>query len=228
MDLNVVLPFLSSTLSFVFAAMVFDQWLRRRQPYQLVWSLGLLWYGISAGTEFLGSAFGWNEPLYRAWYLFGAFGVASYLGMGTIYLLNRTRFGRHIYAVGGNAEASRRAGIDVDRVKIACFALCSFMAVVGGIVLASRLRSVDTNTGGGQALLYPIAAAVIGGTSLFGGRGSAYSAMLGILVLQSIQSGLNVIGVGSPVRFMITGAVLLLAVAIDSVARRARSSSGRG
>ena len=93
MDLNVVLPFLSSTLSFVFAAMVFDQWLRRRQPYQLVWSLGLLWYGISAGTEFLGSAFGWNEPLYRAWYLFGAFGVASYLGMGTIYLLNRTRFG---------------------------------------------------------------------------------------------------------------------------------------
>ena len=93
MDLNVVLPFLSSTLSFVFAAMVFDQWLRRRQPYQLVWSLGLLWYGISAGTEFLGSAFGWNEPLYRAWYLFGAFAVASYLGMGTIYLLNRTRFG---------------------------------------------------------------------------------------------------------------------------------------
>ena len=98
MNLNVILPFLSSALSFVFAAMVFDQWLRRRQPYQLVWSFGLLWYGISAGTEFLGSAMGWSEPLYRAWYLFGAFGVASYLGMGTIYLLNRTRFGYFVAA----------------------------------------------------------------------------------------------------------------------------------
>jgi hypothetical protein len=92
-DFNVVLPFLSSALSFVFAAFVGDQWLRRRQPYQLVWTIGLLWYGISAGTEFLGSAFGWNEPLYRAWYLIGAFGVAAYLGLGTVYLLNRTRFG---------------------------------------------------------------------------------------------------------------------------------------
>ena len=93
MNLNVVLPFLSSVLSFVFAAMVGDQWLRRRQPYQLVWTVGLLWYGISAGTEFIGGAFGWNESLYRTWYLVGAFGVASYLGLGTVYLLNRTRFG---------------------------------------------------------------------------------------------------------------------------------------
>ncbi len=92
-DPNVVLPFLSSALSFVFAAMVADQWWRRRQPYQLVWTVGLLWYGISAGTEFLGGAFGWNEPLYRTWYLVGAFGVAAYLGLGTVYLLNRTRFG---------------------------------------------------------------------------------------------------------------------------------------
>ncbi|HEX7189816.1 MAG TPA: hypothetical protein VF423_16515 [Actinomycetes bacterium] len=93
MDLNVALPFLSSVLSFAFAVLVADQWLRRRQPYQLVWTVGLLWYGISAGTEFVGSAFGWNEALYRAWYLFGAFGVAAYLGLGTVYLLNRTRFG---------------------------------------------------------------------------------------------------------------------------------------
>ena len=92
-DLNVVLPFLSSALSFAFAILVADQWVRRRQPYQLVWTIGLLWYGISAGTEFLGSAFGWNEPLYRVWYLVGAFGVAAYLGLGTVYLLNRTRFG---------------------------------------------------------------------------------------------------------------------------------------
>ena len=92
-DFNVILPLASSLLSFVFAAMVFDQWLRRRQPFQLVWTIGLLWYGISAGTEFVGSAFGWSEPLYRAWYLIGAFGVAAYLGLGTVYLLNRTRFG---------------------------------------------------------------------------------------------------------------------------------------
>ena len=98
MDLNVVLPFLSSVLSFAFAALVADQWLRRRQPYQLVWTIGLLWYGISAGTEFLGSAFGWNEPLYRTWYLVGAFGVAAYLGLGTVYLLNRTRFGYFVAA----------------------------------------------------------------------------------------------------------------------------------
>ncbi len=93
MDPNVLLPFGSSALSFAFAALVADQWWRRRQPYQLVWTIGLLWYGISAGTEFLGSAFGWSEPLYRAWYLIGAFGVAAYLGLGTVFLLNRTRFG---------------------------------------------------------------------------------------------------------------------------------------
>jgi len=103
-DLNVILPFASSALSFVFAALVFDQWLRRRQPFQLVWSVGLLWYGISAGTEFIGGAVGWSEPVYRAWYLFGAFGVASYLGLGTVYLLNRTRFGYFVaasFAVAG-------------------------------------------------------------------------------------------------------------------------------
>jgi hypothetical protein len=92
-DPNVVLPFASSFLSLVFAVMVADQWLRRRQPYQLIWAIGLLWYGISAGTEFVGGAFGWNETLYRTWYLIGAFGVASYLGLGTVYLLRSTRFG---------------------------------------------------------------------------------------------------------------------------------------
>jgi D-xylose transport system permease protein len=143
------------------------------------------------------------------------------------YVLNRTRFGRHIYAVGGNAEASRRAGIDVDRVKIACFAICSFMAVLGGIVLASRLRSVDTNTGGGQALLYPIAAAVIGGTSLFGGRGTMKAAILGALVMLSIDNGLGLLGLSSGTKFVLTGGVLLLAVTVDSVSRRGRAQSGR-
>ena len=143
------------------------------------------------------------------------------------YMLNRTRFGRHIYAVGGNAEAARRAGINVDNVRIACFALCSLLAVIGGIILASRLRSVDTNTGGGQALLYPIAAAVIGGTSLFGGRGTMKAAILGALVMLSIDNGLGLLGLSSGTKFVLTGGVLLLAVTVDSISRRGRAQSGR-
>jgi D-xylose transport system permease protein len=143
------------------------------------------------------------------------------------YVLNRTRFGRHIYAVGGNAEAARRAGINTDNVRIACFAFCSMMAVIGGIILASRLRSVDTNTGGGQALLYPIAAAVIGGTSLFGGRGTMKAAILGALVMLSIDNGLGLLGLSSGTKFVLTGGVLLLAVTVDSISRRGRASSGR-
>jgi hypothetical protein len=93
MDLNVALPFASSILSFVFAAFLVDQWRARRRPYQLIWAIGMLWYALSAGTEFLGGAFGWSEPLYRAWYLIGAVWVAGWLGLGTVYLLGRTRFG---------------------------------------------------------------------------------------------------------------------------------------
>jgi D-xylose transport system permease protein len=143
------------------------------------------------------------------------------------FVLGRTRFGRHIYAVGGNTEGARRAGINVDRIKIACFAICSFMAALGGIVLASRLRSVDTNSGGGQVLLYSIAAAVIGGTSLFGGRGHVKSALLGALVMISIDNGLGLLGLSSGTKFVVTGGVLLLAVTVDSVSRRAQASSGR-
>jgi len=143
------------------------------------------------------------------------------------FVLNRTRFGRHVYAVGGNAEAARRAGINVDNVRIACFAFCSLLAVMGGIILASRLRSVDTNTGGGQALLYPIAAAVIGGTSLFGGRGTMKAAILGALVMLSIDNGLGLLGLSSGTKFVLTGGVLLLAVTVDSVSRRGRAQSGR-
>jgi len=143
------------------------------------------------------------------------------------FVLNRTRFGRHVYAVGGNQEGARRAGIDVDRVKIACFAIVSVMAVLGGIILASRLRSVDTNTGGGQALLYPIAAAVIGGTSLFGGRGTMKAALLGAIVMISIDNGLGLLGLSSGPKFVVTGGVLLLAVTVDSISRRGRAQSGR-
>ena len=142
--------------------------------------------------------------------------------------LRRTTWGRHVVAVGGNEEAARRSGIKVNRVYCSVYALCSTFAALGGLLAAAQLTSVSQSSGTTDTNLTAIAAAVIGGTSLFGGRGSAYAALLGILVLQAIQSGLNIVGVDSSVRFMVTGAVLLLAVAIDSVSRRARSSSGRG
>ena len=143
------------------------------------------------------------------------------------YVLNRTKFGRHVYAVGGSQEAARRAGINVDRVKIACFMIASSMAALGGIVLASRLRSVDTNAGSGSILLYSIAAAVIGGTSLFGGRGNIRSAILGAVVIMSIDNGLGLLGLSSGTKFVVTGLVLLAAVAVDSISRRGRENAGR-
>lgn len=139
----------------------------------------------------------------------------------------RTRFGRHIYAVGGSEEAARRAGIDVDRIKIACFMITSFMAAFGGLVLASRLRSVDNSAGSGTLLLYSIASAVIGGTSLFGGRGKVSSALKGALVIASVESGMGLLGYPSDRKFIVTGCILLLAVTIDSITRRSRRSSGR-
>jgi D-xylose transport system permease protein len=144
------------------------------------------------------------------------------------FVLRRTRWGRHVFAVGGNVEAARRSGIKVDRVYISVFAMTSLLAAVGGLLQAGLQTSVSQASGTTDTNLTAIAAAVIGGTSLFGGRGSAYSALLGILVLQAIQNGLNLVHVDSSVRFMVTGGVLLVAVAIDSVSRRARSSSGRG
>ena len=143
-------------------------------------------------------------------------------------VLRRTTWGRHVFAVGGNEEAARRSGIGVERIYLSVFALCSGFAALGGVLAAARLQSVAQSSGGTDTNLMAIAAAVIGGTSLFGGRGSAYAALFGMLVLQSITSGLNLIGVEAEVRYMVTGAVLLLAVTIDSLSRRARKSSGRG
>lgn len=144
------------------------------------------------------------------------------------FALRRTAWGRHVFAVGGNEEAARRSGIKVAGVYTSVYVACSSLAALGGMMAAAQLTSVSQSSGTTDTNLTAIAAAVIGGTSLFGGRGSAWAAMLGILVLQAIQSGLNIVGVDSSVRFMVTGGVLLLAVAIDSVSRRARSSSGRG
>jgi D-xylose transport system permease protein len=143
------------------------------------------------------------------------------------YLLTRTKFGRSIYAVGGNAEAARRAGINVRAVYTSTFVMCSGLAAMGGILAASRLAAANQSTGSGDVNLNAIAAAVIGGTSLFGGRGSAFAALLGIAVIQSISSGLTLLNLDSSYRFMITGAVLLVAVALDSVARRSRQAHGR-
>ena len=143
------------------------------------------------------------------------------------YMLTRTRWGRSIYAVGGNREAARRSGINVTGVYRWAFVLCSTLAALGGVLAAARLAAANQSSGTGDVNLNAIAAAVIGGTSLFGGRGSAFSALLGIVVIQSISSGLTLLNLDSSYRFMITGLVLLAAVALDSVARRSRASHGR-
>jgi D-xylose transport system permease protein len=142
------------------------------------------------------------------------------------FVASKTAFGRHVYAVGGSPEAARRAGINVDRIRIMVFLINGFMAGVGGIILVSRLRSVATNTGGGNLLLEIIAAAVIGGTSLFGGQGRVVSAFYGALVITAIRNGMDLLGLSSGLKFIITGLVLLAAVLIDSVSKRRRTASG--
>jgi D-xylose transport system permease protein len=142
------------------------------------------------------------------------------------FVASRLRFGRHVYAVGGNPEAARRAGINVDRVRIMVFMISGFMAGAGGIILASRLQSVATNSGGGDLLLNVIAAAVIGGTSLFGGTGRVVSAFLGALVIAAIANGMNLLGLASGTKFVITGLVLLAAVLVDALTKRRRAVRG--
>lgn len=141
--------------------------------------------------------------------------------------LRRTGWGRSVMAVGGNVEAARRAGIHVRRIYMSVFALTATFAALGGIFAACRLAAANQSSGGADTNLNAIAAAVIGGTSLFGGRGSAYSALLGVIVIQSISSGLSLLNLDSSVRYMVTGAVLLLAVVIDSLSRRSRAAHGR-
>lgn len=143
------------------------------------------------------------------------------------FLLRHTAWGRHVYAVGGNAEAARRAGISLSRIRLIVFCAGSTLAAAGGVMLASRLFAVNQSSGGSDLLLNAIAAAVIGGTSLFGGRGFAWSALLGALVIYSINNGMDLAALGSDVKFMITGAVLLVAVTVDATARRGRQSAGR-
>jgi D-xylose transport system permease protein len=142
------------------------------------------------------------------------------------FLLNRTAFGRHIYAVGGNTEAARRAGINVPFIKIACFIISSVMAAVGGILLASYSNSVSPTTGGTSTLLYAVGAAVIGGTSLFGGKGRVMDAILGGMVIAVIQNGLPLITQKSGWQYIVTGLVLLLAASVDAISRRRSAAAG--
>jgi len=172
--------------------------------------------------------------LFAVWYLnqsrgvgwMFVFFVALVLVMN--YALTRTSWGRHVFAVGGSVEAARRAGINVRRIYTSVFVICSTLAAVGGLLAAGRIAAASQSSGTGDVNLNAIAAAVIGGTSLFGGRGSAFSALLGILVIQSISSGLILLNLSSSLRFMVTGAVLVLAVMVDSLSRRSRTEHGRG
>jgi D-xylose transport system permease protein len=142
------------------------------------------------------------------------------------FVLGRTTFGRHIYAVGGNTEAARRAGIPVDRIRISVFVLGSFMAAVGGIIQVSRAASVDPNTGGSNVLLYAVAAAVIGGTSLFGGKGRIIHAVVGGFVIAVINNGMVLLDFSDGVRYIVTGVILLIAASVDALSRRRAAATG--
>jgi D-xylose transport system permease protein len=153
--------------------------------------------------------------------------VLLVLLVGLTFLLTRTSFGRHVYAVGGNAEAARRAGINVGLVKLACFMIASTLAAVGGIMLASRDNSISPSTGGASTLLYAVGAAVIGGTSLFGGKGRIVDAILGGFVIAIIINGMGLLNQPSSVVYMVTGLVLLVAASVDAISRRKARATGR-
>jgi D-xylose transport system permease protein len=146
------------------------------------------------------------------------------LVIGT-FVLGRTAFGRHIYAVGGNAEAARRAGIDVKRIRIAAFMICSSLAAIAGMIFASRQNSVSPTTGGSSTLLYAVGAAVIGGTSLFGGKGKMRDAILGGLVVAVIDNGMGLLGYAAGIKFIVTGLVLLVSAGVDAISRRGGSTT---
>ena len=143
------------------------------------------------------------------------------------FLLGKTAWGRHVYAVGGNAEAARRAGINVAWIKLSCFIMCSTLAAIAGVLIASRDNGVSPTTGGGTTLLYAVGAAVIGGTSLFGGKGRIVDALVGGLVIAVIDNGMILLNQPPGTVYMVTGGVLLLAASVDAISRRRASASGR-
>jgi D-xylose transport system permease protein len=143
------------------------------------------------------------------------------------FIAQRTTFGRHVYAVGGNAEAARRAGINVKFIRVAVFTISGTMAAAGGIIVASRLQSVDLTAGSGTILLDAISAAVIGGTSLFGGRGFIKAALLGAMVTQTIQNGIDLVGYSDAIKDIVTAVILLAAVTLDTLSKKRLARSGR-
>lgn len=145
--------------------------------------------------------------------------------VGGTFVLSRTAYGRHIYAVGGNAEAARRAGIDVKRIRTSVFVICSTFAAIAGMLFASRQNSISPTTGGSSTLLYAVGAAVIGGTSLFGGKGRLRDAVLGGLVVAVIDNGMGLLGYAAGIKFIVTGLVLLISAGVDAISRRGASSS---
>ncbi|MFF2731044.1 sugar ABC transporter permease [Streptomyces sp. NPDC058008] len=147
--------------------------------------------------------------------------------VGTDFVLRRTSYGRKIFALGGSVEASRRAGINVTAIRVSVFAIAGTFAAIGGLFWASKIAAANQGSGGGDLLMNVIAAAVIGGTSLFGGRGRTWNALLGVMVIVSIQYGLALEGIATPINYMITGAVLLITVVIDSITRKTQKTAGR-
>jgi D-xylose transport system permease protein len=194
-------------------------WLRRKRkatglPVPSAGVAGLVMLGLGAGAPLVVLSADRGVPLA----LVIVVSLVAMLDFG----VRRTRFGRHVLAVGGNAEAARRAGIGVEKVRVVVFALASALAAFGGVLAGSRLLAVNQSSGSGDLLLNAIAAAVIGGTSLFGGQGSMWSALSGALAIGAISNGMDLLALASPVKYVVTAAVLLVAVTVDAVARRRR------
>jgi D-xylose transport system permease protein len=213
--------YVSSTLAWLLVAALTACWcadvfLRVRHPAADVASCAAVAGGAIGVVAYLDGYFG------VPWMLVLLVGVALVLG----WITSRTQLGRHLFAIGGNAEAARRAGVRVDEVRVLVFAAAGGLAGLAGIVAVSRQFSVSTGTGGGSLLLEAIAAAVIGGTSLFGGRGRVYQALLGVLVIASVENGLDLLGKPSSTKDIATGAILVAAVSIDALSRRRRAALG--
>lgn len=221
-------PWAAYTLAVIAAlGMFLSDWFRARRRVKA----GLT--GGSVSIMFIKAGLLLALLVVAVWYLATTRGVgvmfALFVALVIImnFFLTRTRWGRAVYAIGGNVEAARRAGIKVDRIVISVLVLGTLFAAIGGLFATGRLTAATLSSGGGDTNLLAIAAAVIGGTSLFGGRGNAYSALLGIFVIQSIYNGLILLNLDSSVRYMVTGAVLLLAVIIDALSRRSRATHGQ-
>jgi D-xylose transport system permease protein len=196
------------------AAMLWPQWKRRTLGLKVSAGsvTGLLMLGTGAGAPLAMLAGDRGVPL--------ALLLVVALVALLDFMVRRTRFGRHVLAVGGNAEAARRAGIPVERVRVTVFALAAALAAFGGVLAGSRLRNVHQSSGGGDLLLNAIAAAVVGGTSLLGGSGSMWSALTGALAIGAISNGMDLLSLASPVKYLVTAAVMLAAVTVDALAKR--------